>query len=184
MLDNILNTVRQGVEKVQRRGEEMTQVARLKVEVYQLGRELEGHFARLGRSFHGGADDDLLQGIREDIRRTEDEIRARERLIAELGEDGAGLVAAPEDQPSAPGERGTPREAGLTSSASVAAMASDPPGLPAQPEQDDGSPTDPPDAAGHSQATTPDLNNRPAFTDQPAQAPGRAPTSGEPPRSS
>lgn len=163
MLDNILNTVRQGVEKVQRRGEEMTQVARLKVEVYQLGRELEGHFARLGRSFHGGADDDLLQGIREDIRHAEDEIRARERLIAELGDDPGSAAPHAEahaghPEQSTPREPGRPEEAGLTSSASVVSM-----------PVDDGSPTDPPDAAGHSQATTPELHNRPAFIDAPVQ---------------
>ncbi|WP_192825990.1 hypothetical protein, partial [Deinococcus wulumuqiensis] len=93
MLDNILNTVRQGVEKVQRRGEEVTQVARLRVEVFQLGRELDSHFARLGRAYHSGAAADLLHGIREDIRRVEADIESREHLIAELGEAGD---AAPE----------------------------------------------------------------------------------------
>lgn len=90
MLDNILNTVRQGVEQVQRRGEELTQVARLKVEVFQLTRELDGHFARLGRAYHTGADRDLLSGIQDDIRRAEADIRSREALIAELGDEGEG----------------------------------------------------------------------------------------------
>lgn len=92
MLDNILNTVRQGVEQVQRRGEELTQVARLKVEVFQLTRELDGHFARLGRAYHTGADRDLLSGIQDDIRRTEADIRNREALIAELGDEGEESV--------------------------------------------------------------------------------------------
>lgn len=176
MLDNILNTVRQGVEKVQRRGEEMTQVARLKVEVYQLGRELEGHFARLGRAYHGAADQDLLEGVREDIRRTEDEIRARERLISELGDDTETPGVGAGDTGAAPG---TPSEAGRTSSASVVALPIDPapinpaptPATPAPqaPGSSDGSQTDPPDAAGHSQATTPELHNRPTFTDRPTQ---------------
>lgn len=173
MIDNILNTVRQGVEKVQRRGEEMTQVARLKVEVYQLGRELEGHFARLGRAYHGGADQDLLESVREDIRRTEDEIRARERLISELGDDPGD-----EGRDGAQADRtpGAPAEAGRTSSASVVALPLDSAQTPSSPapqppsqsaSQSDGARTDPPDAAGHSQATTPELHNRPTFTDQP-----------------
>ncbi|GAA5502353.1 hypothetical protein Dxin01_02097 [Deinococcus xinjiangensis] len=85
MLDNLLSTVKRGAERVQRKGEEVAQVARLKMEVFQLNRELDGHYARLGRSYHAGAELDLLQGVREDIRRVEEEIQARERLIEELG---------------------------------------------------------------------------------------------------
>ncbi|CAM4168550.1 hypothetical protein [Deinococcus marmoris] len=87
MLDNILNSLQRGAERVQRRGEEVAQVARLRLEIFQLGRELDGHFARLGRAYHAGAEKDSLGGIQEDIRRAEEEISARERLITELGED-------------------------------------------------------------------------------------------------
>lgn len=87
MLDNILNTVKRGAERVQRRGEEVAQVARLRLETFQLGRELDGHFARLGRAYHAGAAPDSLGGIQDDIRRVEGEISARERLISELDED-------------------------------------------------------------------------------------------------
>ncbi|NTY00416.1 hypothetical protein [Deinococcus sp. JMULE3] len=86
MLDNILSTVKKGAERVQRRGEEVASATRLRVEIFSLGRELDGLFARLGRSYHAGADLDVLNGVREDIRRVEEEIRARERLITELGE--------------------------------------------------------------------------------------------------
>ena len=86
MLDNILSTVKKGAERVQRRGEEVASATRLRVEIFSLGRELDGLFARLGRSYHAGADIDVLNGVREDIRRVEEEIRARERLITELGE--------------------------------------------------------------------------------------------------
>ncbi|WP_175607449.1 hypothetical protein [Deinococcus marmoris] len=87
MLDNILNSLQRGAERVQRRGEEVAQVARLRLEIFQLGRELDGHFARLGRAYHAGAEKDTLGGIQDDIRRAEEEISARERLITELGED-------------------------------------------------------------------------------------------------
>lgn len=86
MLDNLLNTVKKGAEKVQRRGEEVAQIARLKMEIFQLNRELDGHYARLGRAYHDGKEVDILSGVREDIRHTEEEIRGRERLITELGE--------------------------------------------------------------------------------------------------
>lgn len=86
MLDNLLNTVKKGAEKVQRRGEEVAQVARLKMEIFQLSRELDGQYARLGRAYHDGKEVDILTGIREEIRHTEEEIKARERLITELGE--------------------------------------------------------------------------------------------------
>ncbi|CAM3302158.1 hypothetical protein DESA109040_07275 [Deinococcus saxicola] len=87
MLDNILNSLQRGAERVQRRGEEVAQVARLRLEIFQLGRELDGHFARLGRAYHAGAEQDTLGGVQDDIRRAEEEISARERLITELGED-------------------------------------------------------------------------------------------------
>ncbi|MFK7603558.1 hypothetical protein ACI3L1_15245 [Deinococcus sp. SM5_A1] len=87
MLDNILNSLQRGAERVQRRGEEVAQVARLRLEIFQLGRELDGHFARLGRAYHAGAEKDTLGSVQDDIRRAEEEISARERLITELGED-------------------------------------------------------------------------------------------------
>ncbi|MVN88061.1 hypothetical protein GO986_15000 [Deinococcus sp. HMF7620] len=87
MLDNILNTVKRGAERVQRRGEEVAHTARLRMEVFQLGRELDALYGRLGRSYHSGADREVLGGIQDDIRRVEDEIRAREHLMTELGSD-------------------------------------------------------------------------------------------------
>lgn len=90
MLDNILNSVRRGAGRVQRRGEEVAQTTRLRLEVFQLTRELDTLYARLGRSYHGGADRGVLEGLRDDIRRVDDEISARERLIRELSHEEAG----------------------------------------------------------------------------------------------
>ncbi|MEF2276821.1 hypothetical protein V3W47_00830 [Deinococcus sp. YIM 134068] len=87
MLDNLLSSVRRGAGRVQRRGEELAQVARLRLEVFQLTRELDLLYARLGRSYHSGADVSTLRGVQEDIRRVDDEISARERLMRELGGD-------------------------------------------------------------------------------------------------
>ncbi|UBV42061.1 hypothetical protein LAJ19_10495 [Deinococcus taeanensis] len=106
MLDNILNTVKRGAERVQRRGEEVASATRLRVEVFSLSRELDALYARLGRSYHAGADLDVLTGIREEIRGVEEEIRARERLITELGSetepDPAAPVTAAPDTSSTP----------------------------------------------------------------------------------
>lgn len=96
MMDNILNTVKRVSERVQRRGEEVAQVARLRMELFGLGRELDGAYARLGRAYNSGSDVDLLQGIRGDIARVEEEIAARERLIAELGADPEGATGSRE----------------------------------------------------------------------------------------
>lgn len=103
MLDNILDTVRRGAEKVQRRGEEVAQVARLRMEVFQLGRELDGTYGRLGRAYHGGAQPDQLAELQTEIRRLEGEIQARERLITELGSvpDEPGTVRVEPDSPVA-----------------------------------------------------------------------------------
>lgn len=97
MLDNILNTVKRGAERVQRRGEEVASATRLRVEIFSLSRELDALYGRLGRSYHAGAELDVLGGVQEEIRRVEEEIRARERLIEELGEheDEPGGPAAP-----------------------------------------------------------------------------------------
>jgi hypothetical protein len=92
MLDNILNSVRRGAERVQRRGEEVAQVTKLRVEIFQLTREQDGLYARLGRSFHAGADASVLETVQEDIRRIDEEISARERLIQELNTAAAETV--------------------------------------------------------------------------------------------
>ncbi|CAM3633727.1 hypothetical protein [Deinococcus frigens] len=106
MLDNILNSLQRGAERVQRRGEEVAQVTRLRLEIFQLGRELDAHFARLGRAYHAGAEQDTLGGIQDDVRRAEEEISARERLISELGEDpredGEMTVYSPDGTPQTP----------------------------------------------------------------------------------
>lgn len=98
MLDNIFDRVRRGAERVQRRGEEVTQIARLRLELFQLGREQDGLYARLGRAYHAGTDLEVLQGIREEIRRVDEEIGAREQLIHELGQEPP-TEAAPEPLP-------------------------------------------------------------------------------------
>ncbi|MCP2015857.1 hypothetical protein L1280_003037 [Deinococcus sp. HSC-46F16] len=90
MLDNIFDTVRRGAERVQRRGEEVAQTARLRMEVFGLTRELDTLYARLGRAYHAGADAAILAGIQDDLRRVDEEISARERLIAELSAQEGG----------------------------------------------------------------------------------------------
>ncbi|WP_425146752.1 hypothetical protein [Deinococcus sp.] len=84
MIDSLLLRLRRSGERVQRRGEEVAQSARLRLDIFQLGRELDTLYARLGRAYHGSATVGVLEEIRADIKRVEDEIVARERLMNEL----------------------------------------------------------------------------------------------------
>ena len=87
MIDGFLNTLRKTGERVQRRGEEVAQGARLRLDIFQLGREQGEMYARLGRAYHGNAAVSTLEEIRAEIARVDEEIAARERLMAELGAD-------------------------------------------------------------------------------------------------
>ncbi|MPY67875.1 hypothetical protein F8S09_14490 [Deinococcus sp. SDU3-2] len=141
MLDNIFDTVRRGAGRVQRRGEEVAQTARLRVEVFGLTRELDTLYARLGRAYHAGADTAILAGIQDDLRRVDEEISARERLIAEL---------------SAQEEHG---ESGRAPTGSTPAPD------PAYPDRDNPSPTD--GAAGSGPDNRPDFTTDRAGTTEP-----------------
>ena len=96
MIDGFLNTLRKTGERVQRRGEEVAQGARLRLDIFQLGREQGEMYARLGRAYHGNAAVSTLEEIRAEIARVDEEIAARELLLAELGAelDGTGESAA------------------------------------------------------------------------------------------
>lgn len=93
MLDNLVDTMRQGAARVQRRSEEVAQSARLRVEVFQLKRELESKFAELGRSYYQNAAGNVLSDLQDYIRSLEEEIASREHLIEEIG-------ATPEEEKS------------------------------------------------------------------------------------
>lgn len=102
MLDNVLGTLRRGVERARTRGEEVAQTTRLRFEIFQLGRELDALYGRLGRAYHSGADVAILQPIRDEIARVDEEIAAREQLIREIAatehgpvDDTAPTAAAP-----------------------------------------------------------------------------------------
>lgn len=132
MLDNILSSLKRGVDRARTRSEEVAQTTKLRFEVYQLNRELDALYGRLGRAYHSGADVAVLQPIRDDIARVDDEIAARERLIAELGahEDEAAPVAGAEGNFSVPHEGGTtviaPRESGVEARTEGSSQANSP----------------------------------------------------------
>ena len=104
MIDGFLNTLRKTGERVQRRGEEVAQGARLRLDIFQLGREQGEMYARLGRAYHGNATVSTLEEIRAEIARVDEEIAARERLMTELGADlgGTGASSAGVDGAGAP----------------------------------------------------------------------------------
>ncbi len=92
MLDNLVNSLRRGVEQVRARGEEVTQAARLRLDIFQLNRELDGLYGRLGRAYHANADLEVLASVRGEISRVDSEIAAREQQIADLGQPVEGEV--------------------------------------------------------------------------------------------
>ena len=96
MIDGFLSTLRKTGERVQRRGEEVAQGARLRLDIFQLGRELDALYARLGRAYHSNAEVSTLEEIRAEIARVDEEIAARELLMTELGAElgGAGASSA------------------------------------------------------------------------------------------
>ncbi len=105
MIDGFLNTLRKTGERVQRRGEEVAQAARLRLDIFQLNRELDALYARLGRAYHGNASVASLEEIRAEIGRVDEEIAARERLLTELGadlQDPAEVPAGPVDLKKSP----------------------------------------------------------------------------------
>lgn len=95
MIDNIVNTLRRGVDRARTRGEEVAQTTRLRFEIFGLNRELDALYGRLGRAYHASADLGVLQPIRDEIGRVDEEIAARERLIVELSTPAAGTEAEP-----------------------------------------------------------------------------------------
>lgn len=87
MLDNLLNNALKGAEKVQRRAEEVAQIARLRFEILQLSREMDSIYARIGRAYHAGAERDALQDLCHQAEQRSEDIKAREKLIEQLGAD-------------------------------------------------------------------------------------------------
>ena len=118
MIDGFLNTLRKTGERVQRRGEEVAQAAKLRLDIFQLNRELDALYARLGRAYHSNAAVSTLEKIRTEISRVDEEIAAREKLMAELGADLDGTAAdsaetgADLSKTVSPAPAGTPPDAG------------------------------------------------------------------------
>jgi len=129
MIDGFLNTLRKSGERVQRRSEEVAQAARLRVDIFQLGREQGMMYARLGRAYHANASVSTLEEIRAEIARVDEEISAREKLLAELGTDlGSDLrdtgdldLSKPPVSPQSTGQPGpTPGDAQISTDAQTA----------------------------------------------------------------
>lgn len=92
---DIVSRLQQGLHTARERGEELAQAARMRVEVFTLGREQEALYARLGRAYHDGASPEVLEGIQVELRRVSEEIAARERVLGELTPDPAEELSRP-----------------------------------------------------------------------------------------
>ncbi|MBB6099598.1 hypothetical protein HNR42_003051 [Deinobacterium chartae] len=106
LLDNIATTLRKGLEVAKTRGEEAASAAKIRYEIFNLNRELDATYNRLGRAYHAGGDLLTLQPLRDEIDRLSAEISAREKALAEVGqpsvvegeftaEGGSATVVAP-----------------------------------------------------------------------------------------
>lgn len=102
MLDNVFSNLRRGVERVRVRGEEAYQTGRLRLEIFNLHREQDVLFGRLGRAYHGGSDPAVLAQIQLEIRRIDEEVRSREALIEELSRPVPAPPAASAPPPATP----------------------------------------------------------------------------------
>jgi len=171
MLDNILSSVRRGAGRVQRRGEEVAQTTRLRLEIFQLTRELDALYARLGRSYHGGADPGVLQGVQADIRRVDEEISARERLIHELSHD----EPPPGSPEPTPGQASSTLVASPTPPAGTQLSGMQRPDFTSDPVSGEPSPPG-------TEPTIPDAMPRPHAEGGAAQRDGEPPPGGEPGR--
>lgn len=87
MLDQLLSNAKKGAEKVQRRAEEVAHIARLRMEIFQLSREVEGLYTRIGRNYHTGTSESVLQDLCRQVEAKNEDIKTRQQLIEQLGED-------------------------------------------------------------------------------------------------
>ncbi|MFC6592471.1 hypothetical protein ACFP81_11015 [Deinococcus lacus] len=87
LVGNIVDTLRSGVEELRQKGEELTQSARLRMDIAQRHRELETLYTRLGRAYHSGTAPEVLEVIQQEIREVDRDIAAREKQLSNLGED-------------------------------------------------------------------------------------------------
>jgi hypothetical protein len=104
LLDNILETVKKGVEVAREKGEMGVNVARLRLEMANLGRERDGFYQRLGKMYVQSPNDHaMLDPLVDEIKRIAHEIESREQELAKLGEhpEPAGTAHDPAIVPPA-----------------------------------------------------------------------------------
>jgi hypothetical protein len=87
LLDNLLETVKKGVEVAREKGEQGVNTARLHLEIANLNRERDGFYQRLGRMYVQNPNDHaLLDPLVDEVKRVGLEIEEREAALIKLGE--------------------------------------------------------------------------------------------------
>jgi hypothetical protein len=107
LLDNILETVKKGVEVAREKGEMGVNVARLRLEMANLGRERDGFYQRLGKMYVQSPNDHaMLDPLVDEIKRISNEIENREQELSKIGDhpEPAGSPSDPAIVPPSPAE--------------------------------------------------------------------------------
>lgn len=85
--DDLAGKLKQGLETVQKKGGEAATVAKLRYELFNLNRDLEGQFNKLGKAVFEGHDFVANEAIKLEITRIKAEVLKLETAIRETGED-------------------------------------------------------------------------------------------------
>lgn len=99
LLDELAEKLKQGLELIAKMGEDAAQTAKLRYEIFNLGRELETQFNKLGKVAYENQDPLESSGIRMDIDRIKAEIARLEQTLKDMGESEAPAEATAEAEP-------------------------------------------------------------------------------------
>ncbi len=100
--DDLAGKLKQGLETVQKKGGEAATVAKLRYELFNLNRDLEGQFNKLGKAVFDGHDPVANEAIKLEISRIKGEMEKLETAIRENGEDPHAPPESTTEHPTAP----------------------------------------------------------------------------------
>ena len=85
--DDIAKTLKQGLDTASKKGGEMAQAARLRVDLFNQNRDLESAYNKLGKAVYTHADPLEQASIRVEIDKIKLEVARLEQELRDIGED-------------------------------------------------------------------------------------------------
>jgi flagellar hook-associated protein FlgK len=85
--DDIAKTLKQGLDTASKKGGEMAQAARLRVDLFNQNRDLESAYNKLGKAVYTGADALEQSALRLEIDKMKAEVARLEQELRDIGED-------------------------------------------------------------------------------------------------